>query len=139
MSKGIGLLYLDIDYFKLYNDHYGHNAGDSTLQKVADTIEHSLHRKGDHAFRIGGEEFAVILSVDSLEEMESIAERIRLNIQKSSIEHIENYSDNVVTVSVGGCFRVYNINIPIDLSSMLHCADGKLYAAKAAGRNRVQV
>lgn len=139
VSSGIGLLYLDIDHFKRYNDHYGHNAGDNTLQKVAEIIEHSLHRKGDHAFRLGGEEFAIILSIDSIIEMESIAERIRLSIQKASIEHIENYPDNTVTVSIGGCFRICDVNTPIDLSSMLHCADEKLYIAKADGRNRVRI
>lgn len=138
-TQGIGLLYIDIDHFKHYNDHYGHNAGDTALQKVAETIEHSLHRKGDHAFRLGGEEFAIILSIDSLTEIGVIAERIRLNIQKLSIEHSGNFPERVVTVSIGGCFREYDINIPIDLSSMLHCADEKLYHAKSAGRNQIQI
>ena len=134
-EKCVGLLYIDIDNFKKYNDFYGHNDGDVTLQKVAKAINDSLQRKGDYAFRLGGEEFAVIISVEDEEEMIRIAERIREHIMELGIEHVENPPLNIVTISIGAFLKGWDQNIgQID---MLQKADSALYNAKQNGRNRV--
>jgi diguanylate cyclase (GGDEF)-like protein len=136
-SKMVALCYCDIDYFKRYNDTYGHNAGDAALQKVASAINDALHRKSDHAFRLGGEEFAVMLSVESREDARVIAERIRCEVEALKIGHRE-HPQGVVTLSIGVC--VYDLaHEAMELKAMTHCADEALYRAKANGRNRVEM
>lgn len=135
IKKAIGTLYMDIDNFKKYNDTYGHNAGDVTLQKVAFTIANSLQRKGDYAFRLGGEEFAVLLSVENEEQVTSLAERIRKNVEELQIEHSENMPYGCVTISIGANFCPYYEGI--DQHKLLQIADEALYNAKQTGRNRV--
>jgi diguanylate cyclase (GGDEF)-like protein len=136
-EHSIGTLYLDIDHFKRYNDTYGHNAGDVTLQKVAKAIENSLQRKGDYAFRLGGEEFAVILSVENRDHLLSIAERIRESVEHLKIEHSGNMPYGYVTISIGASFEHYHEGI--NPKTLLEKADKALYDAKAEGRNRVSI
>lgn len=138
IKKKVGILYLDIDNFKNYNDKYGHNAGDLALQKVAQSINNSLQRKGDHAFRLGGEEFAVVLSVEDRDQIMSLAERIRKNVETLQIEHCENINYGVVTISVGVFLKETNDD-SIDAISMLESADKALYVAKKNGRNRIEL
>lgn len=135
IKKAIGTLFIDIDNFKKYNDTYGHNAGDVTLQKVAQAIEGSLQRKGDYAFRLGGEEFAVLLSVENEEQVISIAERIRKNVEKLQILHNENLPYSYVTISIGANFCEYYEGI--DQHKLLQIADKSLYNAKQTGKNKV--
>ncbi len=131
------IFYIDIDNFKKYNDCYGHNMGDLALQKVASSIEGSLQRKGDCAFRLGGEEFVVLISVFDIEQMENIGERIRHNIQNLEIEHKLNPPQNVVTISIGAYFKKLNSEKKTIkfLVEMLNSADQNLYLAKKRGRN----
>ena len=136
-AKYIGLLYMDIDYFKPYNDNYGHNQGDVTLQMVSKSITTSLHRKSDNAFRLGGEEFAVMVSVDTKEDALEIAERIRKNIIELKIEHLYSGVSDVVTMSIGVFITPNSDNL--ELIELLHRADEALYGAKAGGRNRVVI
>lgn len=136
-SFGLGILYLDIDHFKRYNDTYGHNAGDIALQKVAKAIEGSLQRKGDNAFRLGGEEFAAIISAEDEESVIAIAERIRTNVEKLQIEHTGNPNFGHVTVSIGAHFHKHDKDV--DIQALLEIADKALYNAKESGRNRVSV
>ncbi len=135
------ILYIDIDNFKKYNDHYGHNMGDLALQKVASSIEDSLQRKGDYAFRLGGEEFAVLFSVFNIEEMKNLGERIRQNTQNLEIEHKLNPPQNVVTISIGGYLKKLNSEKKATkiLVEMLNYADQNLYLAKKGGRNRIVI
>jgi diguanylate cyclase (GGDEF)-like protein len=133
----IGMLYLDIDHFKRYNDTYGHNAGDVALQKVAKAIENSLQRKGDYPFRLGGEEFAVILSVENIDQVIFVAERIRESVENLGIEHSGNVPYGHVTISIGACFEPYHEGI--NPKVLLERADKALYSAKADGRNRVSI
>jgi diguanylate cyclase (GGDEF)-like protein len=133
----IGMLYLDIDHFKSYNDTYGHNAGDVALQKVAKAIESSLQRKGDYPFRLGGEEFAVILSVENIDQVIYVAERIRESVENLGIEHSGNIPYGHVTISIGACFEPYHEGI--NPKVLLERADKALYSAKADGRNRVSI
>lgn len=134
-SASLGILLIDVDHFKAFNDLYGHLAGDECLRKVSRTIDDALRRPGDHVARYGGEEFVVILpATDQLGAM-LMAEQIRRLVSDLAIEHLG--SDlAVVTVSVGsGAF------IPSDgegtPNDLLDTADRALYQAKSEGRNRV--
>lgn len=131
------VLYLDIDHFKKYNDRYGHNMGDETLKKVADSIDNSIQRKGDNAFRIGGEEFVVLITISNIEQMKNLAERIRKNVQALAIEHKLNPPYDVITISIGAYLTILKPKerTTRTLSEMLNYADKSLYLAKKSGRN----
>jgi len=120
-------LVLDIDHFKQVNDTYGHNSGDSVLKKLADLIK-SRQRKEDKVFRIGGEEFCIILKHLTKESAESTAEEIRLLVEKKVFIQSES-----VTVSIGATM-VQAKDTP---DSVMKRADKALYRAKNNGRNQV--
>ena len=124
----------DIDFFKSYNDTYGHLAGDEVLEKVAGVISKNL-RTGDTAYRYGGEEFLVILPEQTLKSANIAAERLRQSVQDLAISHKARSSPEVVTVSVG--LAVLPPNEERSVEDLLKEADDALYRAKEAGRNRV--
>jgi diguanylate cyclase (GGDEF)-like protein len=131
-GASIAMLMLDIDFFKKYNDRYGHQAGDVALKAVAQAIQRGLRRSGDLAARYGGEEFVVILPDTDLAGAREVAETIRIGVQSRAIAH-EDAPLGVVTVSVGLCAAV-----PAsadDGPDLVAQADAALYRAKAAGRN----
>jgi len=130
----ISLLMIDVDFFKLFNDNYGHDQGDLTLQIIANLIKESLTRETDFAARYGGEEFVVILPATSEEVALTIAERIRMNIELKGIEHQYSLTLNVVTVSVG-CVTLKGNSV--GEKALFKNADHALYLAKKAGRNLV--
>lgn len=123
----LGVLMVDVDHFKAYNDQYGHQAGDQALQAVAKAIQ-SEARVYDHVARYGGEEFAVILPTTLVADARAVAERIRLGVQGLKGLH------RPVTVSVGIAMSAAQ-STPAEL---VNRADQALYQAKQAGRNRVQ-
>ena len=126
---------MDIDFFKLYNDTYGHQAGDDCLKKVARTIEKSLRRPGDLVARYGGEEFVAILSDTSQKGAFSLAEKVRASVEALKIPHQASPVNKFVTISLGVASRVPERG---DASSILISeADQSLYKAKQEGRNRV--
>ena len=122
----------DVDFFKAYNDHYGHLAGDDALQKVSETISASL-RGGDTAYRYGGEEFLIVLPEQTVKMAVGIADRLRRTVEDLGIPHESNHPGNVVTISAG----VAAFSSAGDPDDLLKEADAALYAAKNAGRNRV--
>ncbi|MDO9060123.1 MAG: GGDEF domain-containing protein, partial [Bradyrhizobium sp.] len=124
----VGLLMIDADHFKVYNDTFGHQAGDEALIGVAICISDSVRRAGDCAARYGGEEFAVLLPALSAEEALAVAETIRLKV--------EQWSDHT-TVSIGVASLTPGVSQ--DWSELVGAADKALYAAKAGGRNRCVV
>ncbi len=135
-NNPVALLMIDIDFFKLYNDHYGHDKGDVTLCRVAESIAKSLPRSIDLVARIGGEEFVALLPDTDIRGACSVAERIQLNVKSLAIPH--EYADDmkVVTVSIGyTSLKDSELNV-VDLFKQ---ADTALYKAKEAGRNRVEV
>jgi len=132
--KPISLLVIDVDFFKLFNDNYGHDQGDLTLQVIANLIKESLTRETDFAARYGGEEFVVILPATSEKGALTIAERIRMNIELKGIEHQYSLKSNVVTVSLG-CVTLEGPNV--QEKALFKKADHALYLAKKAGRNCV--
>lgn len=133
-----GYLILDIDNFKLYNDHYGHQLGDVVLQKVSSSLISSLTRPDDVVFRMGGEEFVVIFTADSIESAVMFAQSIIKNIAALKIEHILNEKYQVITVS-GGLVLCGPDKECFDEDSLYKRSDELLYEAKHAGRNCLKV
>ncbi len=131
----LALLLIDIDYFKSYNDHYGHQAGDACLRQVAAAFVGTLMRMGDLVARYGGEEFAVILPQVDLEGARMIAERLRHAIAELSIPHPASSVRDIVTVSIGVAVLIPNHDDGPD--RLIALADQALYQAKHAGRDRV--
>ena len=124
----------DVDHFKLYNDRYGHLAGDEVLQKVASTLV-ALCRSGDTAYRYGGEEFLAILPEQSLESAAAFADRLRLAVEGLRMPHEANDPPGVVTISAGVAALPAGESKSAD--DLLTEADEALYRAKKSGRNRV--
>lgn len=135
-SSSLSLIMLDIDYFKRYNDAYGHVAGDHCLAEVARAVKGCCHRKADLAVRYGGEEFAVLLPDTDIHGAMVIAEQIRRSVMDKNILHSGSPS-GFVTVSLG-CYSF----VPTGRDSMevfIERADAALYQAKHSGRNRSAV
>ena len=135
-AQPLSLLLFDIDYFKLYNDCYGHQAGDDCLKLVAQAAKAVLYRPADLVARYGGEEFAVILPNTDHYGALVVAEQIRLEITKLEILHQNSHIHDVVTISIG----VASVLPDSDLSPnlLVKWADLALYQAKQKGRDRVE-
>jgi diguanylate cyclase (GGDEF)-like protein len=133
----LSLILCDIDYFKNYNDYYGHLAGDDCLKRVAETIKETVRRPGDLVARYGGEEFAVLLPNTPPEGALYIGESIRRNIKELKIPHAASKSGLCITVSIGIGSEIPNHEFPASL--LIAIADKALYSAKAQGRDHCQV
>ncbi|TQV89051.1 diguanylate cyclase [Aliikangiella coralliicola] len=131
----ISILFVDIDYFKKYNDHYGHKAGDECLKRVARVLNKTVSRPTDIVARYGGEEFVVVLPETNQPGAEKVAEDLRCEIEQLAIEHIHSSLSQYVTVSIG----VSNVLPEQDMTSeqLLVAADKALYKAKQTGRNTI--
>ncbi len=130
-GKPTSLLMLDIDYFKSVNDTYGHPGGDKVLATVAKRMKGAL-KKQDIIGRLGGEEFAVLLSGCTPRKARNVAERIRLAVETTPV-CMAGGAGLTITVSVGATTC---LSPDHDLDAMLGIADKALYQAKASGRNR---
>ncbi|MBV8248309.1 MAG: GGDEF domain-containing protein, partial [Comamonas sp.] len=130
------LLFVDIDRFKVYNDTYGHQAGDDALTAVAKCIGENIRRPVDSAARYGGEEFIVVLPDTTPEGAASIAENIRSAISDLAIEHAGSEFGHV-TASIGAA--TWTPELDTDVSAVIRAADEALYSAKATGRNKVEL
>ncbi|NJN23772.1 MAG: GGDEF domain-containing protein [Acaryochloridaceae cyanobacterium RL_2_7] len=130
----MAVILCDIDFFKQYNDTYGHPAGDTCLQKVAKAMNHSV-RNLDLVGRYGGEEFMIILSNPKAEIVPDIAERLRAAVETLQIPHAKSQVNTVVTISGGVAYQaaatVWTKQAIIDQ------ADAALYQAKRQGRNQM--
>ncbi|MDH5681579.1 MAG: GGDEF domain-containing protein [Spirochaetota bacterium] len=133
----ISLIMIDIDFFKRYNDSYGHQAGDECLKKISKAIHNSLNRPGDIVARYGGEEFVVILSLTDRDGAAVIAENIRAEIEDMKIEHRESSVSKHVTISLGTATTTPKQES--ESSELIYQADTALYRAKENGRNQVCV
>lgn len=136
-KRFIGLMIIDVDHFKQYNDNYGHQQGDEVLRCVARALKRELRRAGDYAFRIGGEEFAIVVSADDSDGIRRMAEDLRRAVADLGLAHEFNPAANHVSVSIG--VRIYQGRgeKPADAEVIYRRADDALYKAKQAGRNRV--
>jgi diguanylate cyclase (GGDEF)-like protein len=131
----LSLILLDVDYFKNFNDCYGHVAGDECLKRISGALDVSLNRTPDMPARYGGEEFAAILPETEHDGAVAIAERIRTDIAAMAIPHRDSPVAAHVTVSLGVItYDCSMLDSPRDLVMM---ADEQLYRAKAKGRNRI--
>lgn len=131
------VLMIDVDYFKLYNDHYGHQAGDECLRRVADSVRHALNcRPGELIARYGGEEIVALLLDRRQAEVQEIAHRIVSAVRALSLPH-DAAAVKHVSVSVGAAMQPGPLLSSYD--SLLKHADRALYAAKHQGRNRAIV
>ena len=129
----LSFILCDVDYFKLYNDTYGHLAGDSCLKQIAQAINDTLKRPADLVARYGGEEFAIILPNTTIEGAVHVAELVQQNIKKMQIIHRQSSVSEFVTLSMGISCVIPQLNlVPIQL---IDITDEALYAAKAKGRN----
>ena len=135
--SSISVLMLDVDHFKLYNDHYGHPAGDNCLVQVSAAMRNSLLRPEDALGRYGGEEFIVILPDTDRHGAEQLASTICHNIEALQIEHKRSSTSAVVSISVGGA--TCNNTMDSSLEELIKLADQALYKSKQTGRNRVTV
>jgi len=131
----LSMILCDIDYFKRFNDTYGHPEGDECLKKVAKAMQQATKRPTDFVARYGGEEFVVVLSNTNLEGAIKVAEDIRNNIKKFKIEHSASEASKHVSLSFG-----VSTTVPVSLDDkekLIVKADQALYKAKETGRNRI--
>lgn len=136
IKSNFSLILCDIDYFKAYNDTYGHLAGDDCLKQVAQAIQSCVNQPLDIVSRFGGEEFAVILPNTSATSALQIAEFIRGAIHRLNITHqASQLASGKVTVSFGGCSLIPTLNT--NVQNLIHAADQALYQSKTKGRDQV--
>ena len=133
-KQSLSLIMIDIDYFKKYNDTYGHLAGDDCLKQVAVAVKESVNRSGDFVARWGGEEFVCVLPETGKEGAMKIAEQIRQNVMKLRIPHENSPIADVVTVSLG--VSTVRPTKEKQLNTLLNWADQALYRSKNNGRNQ---
>lgn len=135
-GQPLSLMVCDIDYFKGYNDHYGHQGGDQCLRAVAEAMNKTITRSGDTLARIGGEEFAVLLPATPLAAAIHVAERLRLSVAALAMPHVASEVAPLVTISIG--VAQIDTQHPDNFEALFEEADQALYRAKEAGRNRVE-
>ncbi|UBF28375.1 PleD family two-component system response regulator [Kovacikia minuta CCNUW1] len=133
----LSLILLDIDFFKAYNDTYGHQSGDECLKKVASVISQAIKRPADLAARYGGEEFAIVLPNTPTEGAIHIARAIQTEVKALAIDHSGSTVSNRVTISCGTASITPRIELFLD--QLIAKADQALYRAKLAGRDRIAV
>lgn len=131
----ISILFIDIDYFKRYNDHYGHLQGDDCLRRVAEAMHRAVKRDIDVAARYGGEEFIIMLPETNMSGAEKVARELQQTIRKMHIEHPGSNVEPFITLSIGIASHIPSF--PEKAEELLHKADIALYQAKERGRNRI--
>jgi len=132
----LSLILLDIDFFKFYNDNYGHQRGDDCLKQVAGVLERSIKRDADLVARYGGEEFAAVLPETDEEGAKAVAESMRARLAELQIPHEKSKVSSFVTISVGVGTTIPNQDAKPEM--LISMADEALYEAKENGRNQVR-
>ncbi|WP_438446544.1 GGDEF domain-containing protein [Gorillibacterium sp. sgz5001074] len=135
-SQPLSVLFIDIDYFKLFNDQYGHQQGDEALRRVVSVLRSGLRRSGDMLARYGGEEFAVILPDTNLAGARLVGLSLLEGIERAAIPHKGSAVSGHVTISVG-CASADPAQDGSSPEMLLEAADRELYSSKKKGRNRV--
>lgn len=136
-QKYLVFFFLDIDYFKQYNDTYGHLKGDETLVEVSEALKECFNRSHESVFRLGGEEFGVVSSTYNIEDVTLWSRNVLYAIESKHIEHLKS-PHNWVTVSLG-IYIASPENGKIDIKDIIKGADEALYEAKEKGRNRASL
>lgn len=137
-NKPLCAMMMDVDFFKKFNDTYGHVVGDCVLKAVANTIKNVV-RESDIASRYGGEEFTVLLPFTKVEEAAMVADRLRQAVQDTEVEYVNDKGEVEVKVHVTISIGVYQYRDVDSPKELYENADKGLYAAKEAGRNRVVI
>ena len=132
-QASLSLIMFDVDYFKNYNDTYGHLLGDECLRKIANVLKTNIKRPADLFARYGGEEFVILLPNTDIEGAIHLAKHICLKVKSLDVPHINSDISHCVTVSSGVASTVPKLNQPTQ--SLIAVADEMLYKAKSAGRN----
>jgi len=135
-SQAMSMMVIDIDFFKTYNDNYGHDKGDITLAEVAQTISNSLIRSTDFVARYGGEEFVVLMPSTDLQGAKILAKQIKKNIDAQGIKHEYSKVAEIITVSIGISSLTGEA---LDDKTLFKHADNALYQAKVKGRNQTVI
>lgn len=133
-QQPLAVLFIDIDYFKAYNDHYGHLQGDQVLKCIAQVIQHTI-RHQDFVARYGGEEFVVLLPNTDVHQAYRIASHISKAVDELQIHHEKSEISPHITISLG--VAVYSTEHQISSQQLLYFADQALYRAKACGRHQI--
>ncbi len=131
----LSLIMIDVDYFKKYNDHYGHQSGDQCLRRLAMALAATLNRPYDLLARYGGEEFACLLPDTDLAGAERVAQKMLAAVAELRIEHLASEVGPQVSLSLG--VATVRASARLTPQELLRCADEQLYLAKAGGRARV--
>ncbi|ENU42579.1 GGDEF domain-containing protein [Acinetobacter seifertii] len=133
-KRPLAVLFIDIDFFKNYNDFYGHQMGDKVISSIASAIKNSI-RHVDFVARYGGEEFVVLLPETPAQGAYSVAANIYKAIERQAIPHAASLVSKYVTISLG--FTVYTGGLKMGQDELIHAADQALYRAKQLGRNQI--
>ena len=136
-KKSLAVLMIDIDFFKPYNDNYGHGQGDETLRKVAKALEKTIKRASDFVARYGGEEFVILLKDINKNGVEAVANNLLNAVRELKITHEFSKIENYVTISIGASF--YNSSSDVTKLELLLKADETLYSVKNSGRNNFAI
>ncbi|GIC80185.1 diguanylate cyclase [Moritella sp. F3] len=131
----VSLAMLDIDYFKLYNDNYGHQAGDEVIKQVANCLNMNVQRSSDTVARYGGEEFAIIMVDCTEQEAALFMQRLIISIEELHILHAYSSCSQYITCSLG--IATLKATEDVDHSTLLRLADNALYRSKSKGRNNL--
>jgi diguanylate cyclase (GGDEF)-like protein len=131
----LSILLCDVDYFKQYNDIYGHLAGDACLKQVVKALNSAIYRSSDLLARYGGEEFAAVLPQTDLEQALKVAQRMQFALSQHQIVHVGSLAGSCLTVSIGIVSLIPVEQQPVNVA--LQEADRQLYRAKREGRNRI--
>ncbi len=132
----LSIIMLDVDYFKAYNDHYGHPAGDRVLANIALVLQNSVSRASDFVARYGGEEFIVLLPGTDVMGARGVAVQIQQGLARAAIQHAYSAVSPYLTVSQG--LAVVKASERVNLQEAINRADDALYAAKEEGRNTIK-
>ena len=136
-GQPLSLMLCDIDYFKRFNDHYGHPEGDRCLKAVASLLQTTFQRAGDTVARYGGEEFVVILSNTGLEQAKLLTEGVKQKLQTLNYPHEQSEVARHVTLSMG--VVTVQTRVPVEAGELVKGADDALYHSKHSGRNMATV
>jgi len=136
-QQPLSLIFLDIDYFKDYNDYYGHQAGDDCLKQVAHVFEQAARRPADLAARYGGEEFVILLPNTNQQGVEQVAQRVQDTLWQLHLPHARSTVSSSVTCSMGIVCTIPDQTVSAD--TCVAIADEAVYRAKAQGRNQFVV